>query len=293
MGTLVSLIFLYIIEKSKALKYFIVFIFSFSVFLLLLGIIVYLEIHSIKLSDFLSIFTLIIGQMVFFFVIYSVFLLIKVIFNINYNLKVKITVFLISIYPVILGIIFISIFSIKLIELKLYKFLDASISFTILFLYLFLVLNPKKFYKKLKNPNVKKYVLYYYVIYGIVILTIAINDIIKITFNLVYTEYEFVMLPFFFLIQNAIIIKFSISHYRKTHIKVSFTNIPLGLVEKYDITKREEQVINLILHGYKNKEIAGLLALTSGTVKGYIHKIYRKIGVESRVQLVKKITEYK
>jgi len=48
---------------------------------------------------------------------------------------------------------------------------------------------------------------------------------------------------------------------------------------------RERQVVNLITKGKQNKEIAGELHLTEGTIKEYLNRIFRKLGVSNRTEL--------
>ena len=50
------------------------------------------------------------------------------------------------------------------------------------------------------------------------------------------------------------------------------------------LTPREREVLELIAQGLSNKQIAGRLNLSSGTVKGYVSDIFRKLGVGDRTQ---------
>lgn len=48
---------------------------------------------------------------------------------------------------------------------------------------------------------------------------------------------------------------------------------------------REEQIVTLVQQAKANKEIAYELCLTEGTVKEYLHHIFRKLNVSSRTEL--------
>jgi DNA-binding NarL/FixJ family response regulator len=52
------------------------------------------------------------------------------------------------------------------------------------------------------------------------------------------------------------------------------------------LTSRETDVLRLMARGYKNDEIAAALVITVQTVKNHIGNIFRKLGVESRVDAV-------
>ncbi len=49
---------------------------------------------------------------------------------------------------------------------------------------------------------------------------------------------------------------------------------------------REAQVANLVAEGLANKEIAKRLGITTHTVSNYLFRIYNKLGISSRVELV-------
>jgi DNA-binding NarL/FixJ family response regulator len=53
------------------------------------------------------------------------------------------------------------------------------------------------------------------------------------------------------------------------------------------ITKRESAILGMVINGAHNKEIAGALFISEGTVKVHLHNIYEKLGVDSRVGLLR------
>lgn len=55
---------------------------------------------------------------------------------------------------------------------------------------------------------------------------------------------------------------------------------------KFEISRREAEIIREIQAGKSNREIAGTLFITLQTVKDHIHRIFTKTGVSNRVQLI-------
>ncbi len=53
------------------------------------------------------------------------------------------------------------------------------------------------------------------------------------------------------------------------------------------LTKREEQILQLVAEGLSNKEIAQKLFLQSQTVKNYVHLILQKLDLRSRLDVIK------
>jgi two-component system nitrate/nitrite response regulator NarL len=52
------------------------------------------------------------------------------------------------------------------------------------------------------------------------------------------------------------------------------------------LTRREEQVVTLVAEGMSNREISGQLKLSEHTVKNYMFRIFNKLGISSRVELI-------
>lgn len=63
------------------------------------------------------------------------------------------------------------------------------------------------------------------------------------------------------------------------------------LQKKFHISKREKEIIDLLIQGYKIKDIASKLFLAESTVKGYISNLYGKMGVSSKTEMIEKINE--
>ncbi len=57
------------------------------------------------------------------------------------------------------------------------------------------------------------------------------------------------------------------------------------------MSERELEVLKLVAAGLKNQEIAEELFVVVGTVKAHLNSIYRKLGVQSRIQAVSRAKE--
>lgn len=52
------------------------------------------------------------------------------------------------------------------------------------------------------------------------------------------------------------------------------------------LTPRERAVAELVVQGMRNREVASALGIAEGTVKLHLYKVYEKLGVSSRTELV-------
>lgn len=59
-----------------------------------------------------------------------------------------------------------------------------------------------------------------------------------------------------------------------------------SITEKYNISRREREIMELLLRGKSNKEIESMLFISLNTVRNHIYSLYQKLGVKSRGQLV-------
>lgn len=60
---------------------------------------------------------------------------------------------------------------------------------------------------------------------------------------------------------------------------------PAASLEGFDLTDREIEIIRNVAEGLSNKEIAGLLFLSEGTVRNYISTVLEKLNLRDRTQL--------
>lgn len=54
---------------------------------------------------------------------------------------------------------------------------------------------------------------------------------------------------------------------------------------RYSLTRREGQLVSLLSHGMKNRDIAWALTISEGTVKVYLSRLFQKLGVRDRFEL--------
>ncbi len=68
-----------------------------------------------------------------------------------------------------------------------------------------------------------------------------------------------------------------------SHTKPLQLNGPEGMPL---LTRREEDVVRLVADGLKNREIAQRLKVKEHSIRNYIYRIFEKLGVSSRVELI-------
>jgi DNA-binding CsgD family transcriptional regulator len=90
---------------------------------------------------------------------------------------------------------------------------------------------------------------------------------------------------------NALIVIWSIRYFESMgadEAKAEIVDLTTHeLIQKYQISKREQEIIQLVCSGRSNQEIADELFISLGTVKNHLYNIFIKLGIKNRTQLVK------
>ena len=58
-----------------------------------------------------------------------------------------------------------------------------------------------------------------------------------------------------------------------------------GIMDSFNLSKREKEIAELIFQGKNNKEIAAILYLSPNTIKVHASNLYRKLGAANRIQV--------
>ena len=82
-------------------------------------------------------------------------------------------------------------------------------------------------------------------------------------------------------------IKYYFLDYAKAKAKGKRYDIALAeIVHEFSISKRELEILKLILDGNSNKEIKAKLFISYHTVKNHVYNLFQKLGVKSRYELM-------
>jgi two-component system response regulator DevR len=71
------------------------------------------------------------------------------------------------------------------------------------------------------------------------------------------------------------------------YVSSQWAQVPNVLIKRdLALTRREQQLLQMLGLGLTNKEIASQLFLSEQTVKNHVHRILRKVGVSDRIEVV-------
>ncbi|TAE33406.1 MAG: DNA-binding response regulator [Candidatus Kapaibacterium sp.] len=59
--------------------------------------------------------------------------------------------------------------------------------------------------------------------------------------------------------------------------------------QEYNLTNREQEILHLLVKGYRYKEIADKIFLSPETIRKHIHNIYKKMEVHTRIDAINKL----
>ena len=85
----------------------------------------------------------------------------------------------------------------------------------------------------------------------------------------------------------------SVMLFRHFSLSAGPSDLPPDFLEEHGITSREHQMIRQLVQGKSNRQIADSSFISLRTVETHLYNIYRKCGVENRVELIRKIQGYR
>lgn len=160
---------------------------------------------------------------------------------------------------------------------------------------LFIVLGYSVFlYKKLElldnsdRKNALKMFSILFIVFWLCSIFVYLNAYPLHLFSRRVSKFLFSFLDLFF---NAFIFFWAFKYFHLLGVNKGQLNLENvseeELISKFQISKRELEVIHLICSGKSNQEIADLLFISVGTVKNHLYNIYAKVGIKNRTQLAK------
>ena len=163
---------------------------------------------------------------------------------------------------------------------------------------LILILIPGKKVADRKRIKLRRsfgwfFLLRYIIIIGIfIIFVVFVSNASEVIPRAVRYPLALVLVLFFSL-APVIWIKFYFRKYAESMLLfVEDRKVLDSVFEKYGISKREQDILKLILDGKSNKDIEETLFISYHTVKNHVYNLYQKLGVKSRYELVHFITKY-
>ena len=78
----------------------------------------------------------------------------------------------------------------------------------------------------------------------------------------------------------------------KDSLPSAFAKPITSFSQNYGLTKREAEIAQLIYYGKTSEDICQGLYISDSTLRKHIHNVYRKVGVKTRVQLLKELEQF-
>ena len=141
-----------------------------------------------------------------------------------------------------------------------------------------------KFAKKQYSPNTKIMTRFTMLMVLGLVLRVAVlpfyfaSSWILAPLILIYFLSNFI--PLFYLKLNSDFV------FKPVHAENPIAKKKALIYKKYQITKREREIVEQICQGKTNQQIADELFISLQTVKDHTHRIYTKIGIKGRMKLV-------
>lgn len=281
---------IYLREKFKLLKHYLIFFGIFSIFFITASFMTYIYANIIK-----NVLDLRIGAAVGYlikslfciFLYHSYFYIFK---KINKNIKL----FLLKIFPIFVITSFLAIIFLItnfMTRIIIFRTLCHVLDFLNIGLLLHIIFKFKKYSSLIDDVGFKKIFKISVILYtGFLINSLILY--LLFTYNRAgMRPARGFIFPSIFNVLNYFNIYSAIKYYRWLHKKVK-QGISNEFIEKFLITNREKDIILLIKEGNSNKEIAEKLSISINTVKSILYNLFIKTKVKNRVSLIKLVDDY-
>lgn len=187
--------------------------------------------------------------------------------------------------------IYFFIFVFQMLGITIYYLIDGSFIFkflgktslTVVIIYeVFITL---KSYKQLTNKDLKNAIKIFAII-TMVYLPIAILETYNSSIHFFKNEelLKTLTFPLYFLVINIFNLIFVLKYFN-TPAFIDNNKLTDYFKQKYDITEKQSEIIDLIIEGITYKQIAERLFISPKTVDNHIQNIYKKLNVNNKIQL--------
>lgn len=268
--------FIYNNNRKKSLKFFIGLNLSFFIIQNAIALGLYSK-YTIEVSSFVSLISK------FFDIAGTSFSSLLGLFFINYLFGIEITNFKKNMYILFFVFQLAAITIYYLINTSyIFKFLiNASVAAIIIYELFVLIKNYNQLQNKELRNAIKIFITITIIFLPLMILESS-NSYIRFIQNIELLK--ILAFPLYFLVINVLNIIFILKYFN-TPAFIHNNKLTDYFKQKYDITEKQGQIIELIIQGVTYKQIAEKLFISPKTVDNHIQNIYKKLNVNSKIQL--------
>lgn len=282
--------FLYLKFRNKLLFNFLIYFSAFTLFVFsYLVVLTYINVNLADESFIILILVIAIILFSYSFLMFSILHFVHILVLKNSSAKRNFVEILIGfIALLILG----SSFKINWGEEQIYQTQNFSVLFSIVLL--FLVIGYSFIMKLIhikKIEDERKRILIKTSIMNIIFIPGFILD-----YYLLKSGYYSVFIPIFYLCSSILFLLYFVKKHNADLITVQMFNDSQECIDylaQAGISKREKEIVDLILKGYTNRKIANQLFISLSTVKTHIKNIFQKLKVESRFEIIATLSKSK
>lgn len=140
-------------------------------------------------------------------------------------------------------------------------------------------------FRQIADKDLKKYIIFFMTI-TIIFFPLLTAEYLRpyISFFKNFSFFKLLAMPTYFFMINIGTLTFTYKYFNSPAY-LDNNKLTKYFIQKYHITNKETEVIELILLGLTYKEISEKLFVSKKTVDNHIQSIYKKLGVKSKIQL--------
>ena len=143
--------------------------------------------------------------------------------------------------------------------------------------------------KNIKHKELKAVLISFSILFLVLVPIITVDKFVSLYF---FPDNLFFKLPYFnvlFLFTATILATLYGAKFLFTENKSNALESLSKYTGSLNISSREWEIIELLIKGLSNSQIADTLFISQKTVKNHIYHIYQKLGIKNRLELINKI----
>lgn len=118
-------------------------------------------------------------------------------------------------------------------------------------------------------------------------ITIIVISVINLGLSAIFKNVPYI----FIILVSIIILALYYQYFFSNPIGTKDKKVTRKFIEDFHISKREVEILNELITGKTNRELADIFFVSEKTIEAHLRNIYKKVGVKNRLELFARLKD--